>query len=102
MNKLDVIETFAMNLAKTRYENGFTQKTFAAKLDMPLQTYRRYEYGNVTKIEFETIEKLYLLTGMYIEELIGIDADEIQVMHEIRHLPPDKRDYIRLTINMLK
>lgn len=83
---------FHSNLRNLREMSGYSQKQFAALLEIPVTTYRNYE-NTLREPSYDILIKIAQLLHVSVDELIGApESDEKYAIlfMMIKQLPPNK------------
>lgn len=104
-------------LRDLRLDKNFTQKSFAALLNLTQQTYSDYETGR-TNPDLDTLTKIADFLGVSIDYLLGrsddfgiisinnemndYTAEERQLVADYRALTPALKDMLQLTLQTWK
>ncbi|MGM9971047.1 MAG: helix-turn-helix domain-containing protein [Anaeroplasmataceae bacterium] len=67
---------FSKNLKKIRKLKGFTQESFAQKLNIPYKTYINWEQG-INEPSFQQLEKIKIIFNCTYDELLNNEKEEI-------------------------
>ena len=97
---IQLTETFAENLEKSRYDLGLTQAEMSKKLGISLPAYKRIINGENQMASLDVIVSLYNLTGRLISEFLGIDNKELSTMRKLRNLTPQSLEFIDSIIDV--
>ena len=95
MTREEMIERFAINIERERYNLNLSQAAMAQKLDMSLASYKRLITCSTEKIDLYTAYKLYQLTGKLAYEFLDVAHNqELDVKRKIIGLSHSQLSFI--------
>ncbi len=89
---------FAARLKKLRLAKGWSMKTAAEQIGVPVSTYRDWEYGN--SIRGEPYKRIAQIFGVSLEELFGdvVRSEKAEILKALQEV----KDKVDLAIQIAR
>lgn len=98
MDRTITRDNFIHNVERLRTKLGYTQSEFAEMMDMSISGYRKMIAGETNTISLHAAYLVSDLTGVPIDNLMGIENNQVQSMEYYRNLSQRQRNFVDTVI----